>query len=68
MNRPPTTALGPLHVPPTCGVPPSAAKSDVDGLLMHKVSEPFSPASGGAMEETVTVLLTFKHGAGTTMV
>ena len=68
MNRPPSTALGPLHVPPTCGAPPSAAKSEVDGLLMHKVSASSVPAFGGATSVTVTVLLAFTHGAGTTMV
>ncbi len=65
---PPAIALGPLHVPPVSGLPPKAVKRSLVGLLMHNVSEPSLPASGGACTATVTVLDTFTHGSGTLMV
>ena len=66
---PPTTALGPLHVPPASGVPPSCAKSEVDASEEHSVIVPSVPASGGVLIVTVTVAITIdgitREGLGT---
>ena len=63
MKEPPTTALGPLHVPPASGVPPSCAKSDTAASLEQSVMAPFVPGSGGVLMATVTVALSEGHGA-----
>ena len=56
------TALGPLHVPPASGVPPSCAKSEVAASDEHSVIVPSVPASGGVLMVTVTVALSSGHG------
>ena len=61
-NIPATTVLGPLHVPPASGVPPSCAKSDDAGAVLHTVSPPFVPASGGGATNTETVAVASGHG------
>ena len=60
---PPATALGPLHVPPASGVPPSCAKSEVAASEEHRVIAPSVPTSGGVLIVTVTVAVSSGHGA-----
>ena len=65
---PPATALGPLHVPPASGVPPSCANSEEAASEEHSVIAPSVPASGGVLMVTVTVALSSGHGAVPTTV
>ena len=67
-NIPPTTALGPVQVPPASGAPVNAAKSEAAGLLTQSVMSPSMPALGGATSVTVTVELTLTQGGGTSIV
>ena len=60
---PPTTALGPLQVPPASGVPPNELINPTEALLLHTVSVPFVPAFGAAFSVTVTVAVEFAQGA-----
>ena len=55
--KPPATPLGPLHVPPASGVPPSCAKSDTATSLLHNVIAPSVPGSGGVLIVTVTAFI-----------
>ena len=59
---PPTTALGPLQVPPASGVPPKLLINPTDALLLHTVSVPLVPAVGAAFSVTVTVAVAFAQG------
>ena len=59
----PTTGLGPLHVPPTLGVPPSCANKFTAPPTSQTVILPFVPAFVGVFSVTVTVALALMHGA-----
>ncbi len=65
---PPTTALGPVHVPPASGVPPSCAKSDAAASVEQSVIVPSVPGSGGVLIVTLTVEVSSGHGAVPTTV
>ena len=60
---PPTTALGPLHVPPACGVPPRLLIKLTGAPELQAVRDPFVPAFGAALSATVTVAASLTHGA-----
>jgi hypothetical protein len=60
---PPTTALGPLHAPPACGVPPSDPIKATAASLLQTVNVPFVPAFGAVFSVTVTVAVAFVQGA-----
>ena len=59
---PPTTAEGPLHVPPALGVPPSCAKSEAGASLLQSVIVPSVPGSGGVLITTVSSAIAFGQG------
>ena len=58
---PPTTALGPLQVPPAWGVPPVASATAAE--LLHTVNVASVPALVAAFSVTVTVDASLTHGA-----
>ena len=57
---PPVTALGPVHVPPASGVPPSSAKRLMGASFAHTVALPGKPASGVLTTLTLTTLASFR--------
>ena len=59
---PPTTVLGPDHVPPTPGVPPKLFTKAIGALVLHKVMLPLVPATGAVVSVTVTVAVAVTHG------
>jgi hypothetical protein len=63
LNMPPFTLLGPLHVPPASGVPPSCAKSETAAPELQSVMAPSAPALGGVLMVTVTFALASVQGA-----
>jgi hypothetical protein len=63
LNIPPFTLLGPLHVPPASGDPPSCAKSETAAPELQSVMDPSAPALGGVLMVTVTFALASVHGA-----
>ena len=60
---PPTTALGPVHVPPAFGVPPKDELNATATPLLQTESVPLVPAFGSAFSVTVTVAVEFTQGA-----
>ena len=60
---PPTTGLGPLHVPPACGDPPNEAFNATLAPVLHTANVPLEPAFGAAFSVTVTVAVAFVQGA-----
>ena len=62
-NKFPFSALGPLHVPPAAGLPPSSANSEVGGLVAHNAIAPSTPRFGGVLMVTVTEAVSDGQGA-----
>ncbi|MBS1938175.1 MAG: hypothetical protein JSS84_10250, partial [Bacteroidetes bacterium] len=60
---PPATGLGPLHAPPTAGLPVSALARFDAAPFAHSVSVPLPPATGAACSDTVTVAVALAQGA-----
>ena len=60
---PPTTALGPFHVPPAWGVPVNPVDKTTDVPSLHTVKVPLVPALAATVSVTVAVAVEFAQGA-----
>src|SRR5690349_4010834 len=58
----PTIALGPLHVPPASGAPPSCANRSIGEPVAQTAIAPSVPGFGGVFTFTVTTATSFGQG------
>ncbi|MBZ0254146.1 MAG: hypothetical protein K8I02_12470, partial [Candidatus Methylomirabilis sp.] len=60
---PPTTGLGPLHVPPAAGAPPKESRRLIAAPFAQMLIERLVPALTGFCSATVTVAVALAQGA-----